>query len=191
MSALYALIDRETLLQKACSLSDFIALINRLQAPIAQYRAKNISTTQRINDLKVIRSLYSGKIIVNDDIEAIAYADGLHLGQEDLLKFSNEKSKAIQVIRQHIGSKLLGISTHNSEEILEANHLAVDYIGLGAYRSTNTKKEAQVGKNLLEVAKLSKHPVALIGGVRVDDSFELDTIAYRVVGSDLFNYLSI
>jgi len=37
-----------------------------------------------------------------------------------------------------------GVSTHNLDEIVQANALNIDYIGLGAYRPTNTKKEAQV-----------------------------------------------
>lgn len=190
MVALYALIDRDSLLQKGISLSALIKTINKLNAPIVQYRAKNISTTQRINDLKLIRSLYRGKIIVNDDMDAMEYADGLHLGQEDLLNFSNQQEEAIKSIRHQIGNKILGISTHNQDEILQANRLDVEYIGLGAYRSTSTKKEAKVGEKLLEIAKLSNHPVALIGGVRVEEHFDEEIITYQVVGSDLFNYIS-
>lgn len=187
--ALYALIDRDSLIARAVSIEAFAQKLTEFNAPIAQYRAKNISTAQRIDDLKVIRSHYNGKLIVNDDIDAIAYADGLHLGQEDLLRFSDDKIEAVDTIRKLIGNKLLGISTHNKSEILEANDLDLDYIGLGAYRTTATKKEARVGKALLDIAKISKHPVALIGGVRVDDHFDCELIAYQVVGSDLFNYL--
>jgi thiamine-phosphate pyrophosphorylase len=189
--ALYALIDRDSLKHRAVSLATLTKTIAYLQAPIVQYRAKNISTQQRIDDLKKIRSLYRGLIIVNDDIDAIEYADGLHLGQEDLVQFGINKDDAIAKIRSQIDKKLLGISTHNKVEVLEANQLALDYIGLGAYRTTNTKKEAKVGENLLEVAQASKHKVALIGGVRVDDRFEDSVIDYQVVGSDLFNYLSL
>ncbi|MBN2825765.1 MAG: thiamine phosphate synthase [Campylobacterales bacterium] len=187
--ALYALIDRDSLIKQGVSLQTFCQTITSLHAPIAQYRAKNISTTERIEELQTIRSYYQGKIIINDDINAIQYADGLHLGQEDLEKFANDKQEAISIIRQKVGDKMLGISTHNQDEIIEANTLNIDYIGLGAYRSTNTKKEAQVGTNLLEIAKLSIHPVALIGGVRLEDCFDEDTIAYQVVGSDIFNHL--
>ena len=62
----------------------------------------------------------------------------------------------------------------------------IDYIGLGAYRATDTKSEAKVlGDKLLEIAKLSTHPVGVIGGVTLDDNFE-DYIAYKVIGSGLF-----
>ena len=72
------------------------------------------------------------------------------------------------------------------DEILAANELDVDYIGLGAYRVTGTKAEAQVyGDTLLHIAKYSKHPVALIGGVRMDDVFD-ESITYKVIGSGLY-----
>jgi len=68
----------------------------------------------------------------------------------------------------------------------EANFLNINYIGLGAYRKTDTKSEAKVlGEELLEIAKLSKHKVAIIGGVKLDDKFG-DEISYIVVGSGLF-----
>ncbi len=62
----------------------------------------------------------------------------------------------------------------------------LDYIGLGAYRGTTTKSNVNIlGEKALELAKLSKHPVGLIGGVKLEDSFG-DEIKYRVVGSDLY-----
>ena len=94
--------------------------------------------------------------------------------------------EAVEKVRRMIGRKLLGLSTHNSEEIAEANSLDLDYIGLGAYRSTQTKSEANVGgKALLEAARHSRHPVGIIGGVRMDDVFEAP-IVYKVIGSDLY-----
>ena len=84
--------------------------------------------------------------------------------------------------------KLLGLSTHNLEEVLEANSFKeLSYIGLGAYRNTETKSDVTVqGKELLTIAKESKHKVAIIGGVHLEDSFQnTPTITYKVIGSDL------
>jgi len=95
-------------------------------------------------------------------------------------------NEAVNLIRYKIGKKLLGLSTHNKEEILEANALDLDYIGLGAYRATQTKSEANVGgEALLDAASYSKHPVGMIGGVRVDDVF-YNPIVYKVIGSGLY-----
>jgi len=133
-----------------------------------------------------IREHYNGILIVNDAIELIDYADGLHIGQEDIRLYSNDLAEAVTMIRHKIGRKQLGLSTHNQEEILEANKLDLDYIGLGAYRATNTKSEANVGgKALIEAASHSKHPVGIIGGVRLEDEFEAP-IVYKVIGSGLY-----
>ncbi|MDY0195802.1 MAG: thiamine phosphate synthase [Sulfurovaceae bacterium] len=187
---IYALIDKETLDKKGVFLIDLLGAINNLQAPILQYRNKTGSLEDIKSDLVFIRSHYQGSIIINDHIELIEYADGLHIGQEDLCVFSNNPQIGIKEIRNQIGRKLLGLSAHNIDEILAANELDIDYIGLGAYRTTDTKADAHVyGDKLLDIAKHSKHPVALIGGVRIDDIFD-ESITYKVVGSGLYSQIS-
>jgi thiamine-phosphate pyrophosphorylase len=187
---IYALIDKETLLSQAVSLSALLQHIKSFpNIPILQYRNKSGSEAEKIADLQMIRKMYDGTLIINDTIELIAYADGLHLGQEDLRKYSHDLDEAVQLVRKKIGTKLFGLSTHDKAEILEANRLDLDYIGLGAYRATDTKSEANVGgQTLLEAAKHSRHPVGIIGGVRLDDTFE-QPIIYKVIGSGLYHGL--
>ncbi|MCD6653223.1 MAG: thiamine phosphate synthase [Sulfurovum sp.] len=186
---IYALVDKETLLSKRVSLPALLHHIRSLNAPMLQYRNKTGSTEEKKTDLFMIRKYYRGILIVNDTIEFIDYADGLHVGQEDMRLYGEAPHEAIGQIRRQIGSKILGLSTHNKEEVLEANTLDLDYIGLGAYRATGTKKEAKVsGEALLEIAKYSKHPVGIIGGVRLEDAFE-EPIVYKVIGSDLYKGL--
>lgn len=184
---IYALVDKETLIQKGVSLRAHIEHISSFpNIPILQYRNKSASFEEKKEDLLLIRQYYKGKLIINDAIELIEYADGLHIGQEDIRKYSNELKLAVKLIRQKIGTKLLGLSTHNKEEILEANTLDLDYIGLGAYRATVTKSEANVGgKALIEASTYSNHPVGMIGGVTMEDQFEAP-ILYKVIGSGLY-----
>jgi len=184
---IYALVDKETLIQKRVSLQAHMQHISNFpNIPILQYRNKSGSLEDKKADLLLIRQYYDGKLIINDTIELIDYADGLHIGQEDIRKYSIDLMIAVKLIRQKTGAKLLGLSTHNKEEILESNTLDLDYIGLGAYRATDTKSEANVGgKALLEASKYSKHPVGIIGGVRIDDEFEAP-IMYKVIGSGLY-----
>ena len=184
---IYALVDKETLIQKGVSLQAHIQHIYTFpNIPILQYRNKSASLEEKKEDLLLIREYYTGKLIINDAIELIDYADGLHIGQEDIRKYSDDLMYAVKLIRQKIGTKLLGLSTHDKEEILEANTLDLDYIGLGAYRATDTKSEANVGgKALIEASKYSQHPVGIIGGVKIDDVFE-DPIVYKVIGSGLY-----
>jgi len=184
---IYALLDKETLTQKGVSL---VAHLQHLKTfkniPILQYRNKNASLEEKKSDLFTIRKYYKGILIINDSIELIEYADGLHIGQEDIRKYNDDLNQSVKMIRQKIGKKILGLSTHDKEEILEANTLDLDYIGLGAYRATNTKSEANVGgKALIDAASHSKHPVGMIGGVCLDDTFE-PPIIYKVIGSGLY-----
>lgn len=185
---IYALVDKETLVSKHVSLSDLLHHIHTLpNVAMLQYRNKYGSLEDKKSDLLDIRKIYTGTLIINDSIELIDYADGLHIGQEDLHSYSHDPLEAVARIREKIGTKVLGLSTHNTEEILQANKLDLNYIGLGAYRATSTKSEANVGgERLLDAAKSSTHPVAIIGGVRLDDSFEAP-IVYKVIGSGLYD----
>ena len=75
---------------------------------------------------------------------------------------------------------MLGLSTHNEIEILEANELAIDMIGLGAYKNTSTKDVSTIlGSKISYLAKISKHPVCAIGGVKKEDIIE--NIRFNVV----------
>jgi len=183
---IYALLDKEVLSKRGLSLAKLSQKIQSLNIHITQYRNKSGSFDEKRDDLILIRKFYKGRLIINDTIELIDYADGLHIGQEDIRVYDNKLDKAINIIRLKIGNKILGLSTHNKDEILEANGLDLDYIGLGAYRGTKTKAEAKVlGDEALELAKLSKHPVGLIGGVKLSDKFD-NWITYCVIGSDLY-----
>lgn len=188
---IYALIDKETLNSRGVSLVYLLKKLPSISPDIIQYRNKKEPLSKIIEDLKLIKSFSSKKLIVNDYIEAIDFADGLHIGQEDLKKYGSNPKESIERIRATIKTKTLGLSTHCLKEVLIANRLPLDYIGLGAYRTTSTKKEAVVhGEALLAIARHSTHPVALIGGVRVDDVFD-NSITYKVVGSGLLDVLDL
>ncbi|MFT7824144.1 MAG: thiamine phosphate synthase [Sulfurimonas sp.] len=186
ITQIYALVDKETLREKGVSLASHLEHLKSFDIPLLQYRSKNGTLEEKKDDLMIIREYYNGVLIINDTIELIDYADGLHIGQEDIREYHHNLNEAVEKVRGIIGRKLLGLSTHDLEEIKEANSLDLDYIGLGAYRSTSTKSEANVaGKALLDIAKHSRHPVGIIGGVRIDDTFEAPII-YKVIGADLY-----
>src|SRR5271167_674075 len=65
------------------------------------------------------------KLIMNDraDLCLIAEFDGVHVGQDDLLPES---------VRGIIGSDpWLGISTHNPEQLQQADQTSADYLAIG------------------------------------------------------------
>ena len=182
---LYVLCDYETLLKKNISLEKFVDLCKKKDVKIVQYRDKISSLEEQKTNLLYLKSELNIPIIINDKIELIEFADGLHLGQEDLDKIHRDKKLAVKLVRLKIKDKLLGLSTHNEIEILEANELALDMIGLGAYKNTNTKDVSTIlGSKISYLAKISKHPVCAIGGVKVEDIIE--NIRFNVVGSGFY-----
>jgi thiamine-phosphate pyrophosphorylase len=182
---LYALCDRELLRVQGVSLDTFVETAKNHNAIILQYRNKTDDIASIKNDLIRIRQLWDGFLIINDHYELIALCDGVHVGQEDLSAIDTDPIKAIKILKATIGEdKIIGLSTHNAQEIRIANDLDINYIGLGAYRSSSTKSDAKVlGDELDVLASLSKHPVGAIGGVRLDDAFE--HVTYKVIGSGL------
>ena len=183
---LYALCDQDMLEKKGISLEDYIELAKQSSAEIIQYRNKNADIAFIKQQLINIRKVYDGFLIVNDAYELVEFCDGVHVGQEDLSKIDLNPIKAVKILRNVIGKdKILGISTHNKEEVLQANEMDLNYIGLGAYRSTSTKKDISVvlGDSLDEIALESKHFVAAIGGVTKKDTFK--NVVYHVIGSGL------
>ena len=182
---LYVLCDYETLLKKKISLENFVDLCKKKDVKIVQYRDKISSIEEQKKNLLYLKSSLNIPIIINDKIELIDFADGLHVGQEDLQAIHKDKKLAVKLIRLKIKDKLLGLSTHNEIEILEANELALEMIGLGAYKATSTKDVSTIlGSKISYLAKISKHPVCAIGGVKMDDIIE--NIRFNVVGSGFY-----
>lgn len=108
-------------------------------------------------------------LIVNDrcDLALAVHADGVHLGQDDL---------PVADARRLLGpDRLIGLSTHNPQQVREAAELKPDYIGFGPIFSTATKADHDpvVGLEGLRVARtLTTLPMFAIGGItadRVDD----------------------
>lgn len=188
---LYALCDYETLIKKNISLSEFIKLCYKYEVKLIQYRDKISSINEQKKNLFFLKKSINIPIIINDKLELLEDAHGIHFGQEDLFILKNEKLKmkseklVFKFLRKKYPNKLFGLSTHNEVEILRANELDIDMIGLGAYRETSTKLvENILGDKAAYLAKISKHPVCLIGGVKKDDNIK--NITFNVIGSDLY-----
>jgi thiamine-phosphate pyrophosphorylase len=103
--------------------------------------------------------------IINDraDIAAMAMADGVHVGQEDL--------PAVKV-RQVIGDeKVLGLSTHSDAQMEAACLEPVDYVAIGPVFATGSKLSSNpaVGIDGVEraaaLARAAGKPSVAIGGI--------------------------
>ncbi|MHC3994318.1 thiamine phosphate synthase [Thiomicrolovo sp. ZZH C-3] len=182
-NALYALCDQALLDAHNLDLEPYVDACRRLDVSLIQYRNKAADTDTVKAALERLRALWDGMLIINDRWQLHTLCDGVHVGQDDLLGFGADAAAAAASLRREMGSDcVIGLSTHNAEEIAAANAMGIDYIGLGAFRATGTKTDAAVlGEDLDILASASVHPVAAIGGVGFEDRFEHARM--RVMGS--------
>lgn len=110
------------------------------------------------------------KLVINDrpDIALMAHADGVHLGQNDI---------PVKEVRAVVGSyMIIGLSTHNLDQVKKAQSEPVDYIGFGPVYKPFRKNDHDpvTGIHALrEAVKASQLPVVAIGGISLQ---ELDKI---------------
>lgn len=103
------------------------------------------------------------KLIINDrvDIALALKADGVHLGQDDM-----PPEAARKILGEHA---IIGFSTHNIAQAIEAVKMPVDYIAIGPIFGTTTKENPDpvVGLDgLYHVRKnISDFPLVAIGGI--------------------------
>jgi thiamine-phosphate pyrophosphorylase len=131
---------------------------------LLQYRNKSANAREMLEQARELKRRLGGsvKLIMNDraDICLAAGFDGVHVGQEDL---------SPQGARKVIGDRLcLGVSTHNAEQILEADETSADYIAIGPVFSTASKvnPDPVVGLDGVRKARaLTQKPLVAIGGI--------------------------
>jgi thiamine-phosphate pyrophosphorylase len=102
------------------------------------------------------------RLIMNDraDLCLAAEFDGVHVGQEDL---SPESVRAI------IGpERWLGVSTHDPDQLREADLSSADYLAIGPVFATSSKENPDpvVGLEGVRRARaLTRKPLVAIGGI--------------------------
>ena len=109
-------------------------------------------------------------LIVNDrsDVARLAGAAGVHLGQHDL---------APALARRTLeAGQIVGRSTHNLAQAMEADRDAVDYIAVWPIFSTTTKRNPDpvVGlDSLREICYKVRKPVVAIGGITLETAHDV------------------
>jgi thiamine-phosphate pyrophosphorylase len=143
-------------------------------ARIIQLREKDKGRALEIGKkLRVITREKGVLLIINDwaDVAKTIDADGVHLGQEDM---------PIREARRLLSSdKIIGISTHNVNQALEAEMMGANYVGIGPIYATKTKDYGPIGPKVIEElrGKLSI-PFVAIGGINennIDEVLEAGT----------------
>ncbi len=147
---------------------NLIEVLKRKKVSFFQLRLKKESLRKKLiigKKIKRICKKFHVKFLVNDDalIAKKLKADGCHLGQKDM---------SITYARKLIGNKIIGVTCHNSLKLAKiAMKNKVDYIALGAFNYSKTKKiKYKASINLLKkVKKITKTPVVAIGGINSDN----------------------
>ncbi|HKP13592.1 MAG TPA: thiamine phosphate synthase [Blastocatellia bacterium] len=137
-------------------------------ATLVQLREKHASPREFFEEarkaIEVARAL-GVLLIINDrlDIALAVGADGVHLGQDDL---------PIERARELMGaSRIVGYSTHNVRQALEADSTSADYVAVGPVFRTTTKANPDpvVGPELIrELRPRLTKPLVGIGGITLD-----------------------
>ena len=118
-------------------------------------------------------------LIINDrpDIAALARADGVHVGKDDL---------QIRDARRIAGGQMLiGVSTHNIEQARQAVINGADYIGCGPTFPSGTKHfDHFPGLDFLrQVAAEISLPAFAIGGITLDNLPQVVHAGFQRVAS--------
>ncbi len=138
-------------------------------ARLIQIRNKQASAREFLRQVERIIAIApsDAKVIVNDrvDVAMIAGADGVHLGQTDLPPAD---------ARKLLGpARIVGVSTHNLAQAVEADKQSVDYVAVGPIFATTTKSNPDpvLGfENLAQICKAVHKPVVAIGGIRLENA---------------------
>jgi thiamine-phosphate pyrophosphorylase len=154
---------------------------------LLQYRNKEGDTRAMVRHAREIKRVVEGKVtlIMNDraDICVAMGYDGVHLGQDDL---------PAEGARMVVGERIVGVSTHNREQVKVADGSPADYIAIGPVFPTTGKKNPDVivGLDGVRMARAAtKKTLVAIGGItRLNAKAVLDAGADSVaVISDLLS----
>ncbi len=151
-----------------CMGRDLLDIIGKAVAggiTVVQLREKDCTTRAFVELARAVKaSLLPHKIplIINDraDIALATGAQGLHVGQTDM---------PYKDARQIMGpDAIIGLSVENAQQVVDANTLDCDYLGVGPVFSTQTKPDAAppIGlEGLSHIRTITSHTLVGIGSI--------------------------
>ncbi|PNY37916.1 thiamine phosphate synthase [Rhodopirellula baltica] len=173
VATLYALVD---CMDSDVSLRMYVASLCEAGVDIIQLRDKNAPDRLLVQrGLVIAESLRdtNALFIMNDraDLAVLTRSDGVHVGQDEL---------TVEQTRRIVGDELLvGVSTHDVEQVHQAIASGADYIGCGPTFPSKTKSfDSHAGIAFLEAVhretKSTPRPAFAIGGI---DASNLQQVA--------------
>jgi thiamine-phosphate pyrophosphorylase len=160
---LYAIVDSSA----HESTPELLAYAQELAAggcTLLQYRNKSGNARVMLEHARELKKHLgdSVRLIMNDRADLCLAADlhGVHVGQEDL---------SAESVRKIIGpERWLGVSTHNPEQLREADLTSADYLAIGPVFGTSSKEKPDPVVGLEGVRRgrqVTRKPLVAIGGI--------------------------
>lgn len=179
---LYPIIDLDRLREHALEPIPFALALLGVRPSVLQVRAK---ATPPRETLRVLRALLpechaAGTLLfANDrpDLALLAGCDGVHVGQTDL---------HLDDVRRFAPNLLVGVSTHNWDQLRATLELEPDYVAFGPVFATESKADADpvVGlaglRRAFELACARRVPLVAIGGITLERVAELSQASNMV-----------
>ena len=143
---------------------DFARELEAGGATLIQLREKGASAKEILRLSRELRRILPAhvRLIINDraDLAIACRADGVHVGLDDLPP---------EAARRIVGSeRILGVSTHNAEQLVIANQTSADYLAIGPIFATASKDnpDPTIGiEGVRQVRALTQKPLVAIGGI--------------------------
>jgi thiamine-phosphate pyrophosphorylase len=167
---LYAVTDRTWLGKQ--TLANQVEETLKAGTTFLQLREKDLSEERFLEEaleIKKIAGKYNVPFVINDNVEIAckAKADGVHVGQGDMV---------VTKARKLLGpDKIIGVSAQTVEQAKLAQSQGADYLGVGAIFPTSTKNDANElsMETLKEICQAVTIPVIAIGGINLDNLSQL------------------
>jgi thiamine-phosphate pyrophosphorylase len=159
---LYLITDRHA---TKMPLPDAIRLALQGGVRAVQLREKELPVRELLalaRELRLLTREFNAQLFVNDrvDVAVAVDADGVHLGHQ---------SMPVDAVRRVVGDRMLiGVSTHNMQEAIEAEQGAADFITFGPIYDTPSKSKlgSPVGCDVINIVKKSiSIPIYGLGGI--------------------------
>jgi thiamine-phosphate pyrophosphorylase len=160
---LYAILDAGCFSSRVMLLNAADHLVDA-GVKIIQYRNKSADARTVLTEARELKRRIGlrATLIMNDraDLCLAAEFDGVHVGQDDLSPESARK-----IIGMH---HWLGVSTHNPEQVAEAEQTSADYVAIGPVFATasKTNPDPVIGlEGVRRARELTRKPLVAIGGI--------------------------
>ena len=187
---LYPIIDAGTLEARRLALEGFVSELAVAGITLVQYRDKLGAKERVLQNARKVAEAFRGleaTLVMNDSPELALEAGwrAVHVGQGDA---------RVGAARSVLGpDAIIGASTHNEQQVIEADRLGADYIAIGPIFATSTKADHEpvVGlEGVRRARSLTQRPLVAIGGITAENAGAVidagaDTVA--VIGALLCN----